>query len=98
MHCKKHMTRPEILVCHGLDWKLYDNDQLASDVADEFIARNRQEFPWIKEKYADIPSKADPLKASLFYYVFYKGMEQSMEFPSVYLTTWKVTSQRSLRL
>ena len=60
---------------------MWANEDDACKVADELIAKDRMEYPWITEKkdegYGDMLSKASPKKASKFYYVHYAGMTQS---------------------
>ena len=51
-------------------------------MADEKIAKNRKDFPWLLEKikqpdYADILSQADPNAGSEFYYCHYAGLSKS---------------------
>ena len=52
--------------------------ETAIKVADELIANNRLMYPWIKEKYADIPSAVCP-EASQFFYVHNDGMASKMK-------------------
>ena len=71
--------RPEIIKLVGLDWSMFEDESKAVGVADEFMAKNRVEYDWIGESPGtkDIPSKADPAKASQFFYVHFEGIRQS---------------------
>ncbi len=53
-------------------------------LADEKIAKNRKEYPWLVEKvnkpeFADIISEADPNAGSEFYYVHYSGLTKAQQ-------------------
>ena len=64
---------------HGIEWKSFDDDKVAAAVADEYIARNRDMFPWVEEKFPPIVSKVSPLLASQFYYIYSEGMKHHNE-------------------
>ena len=53
-------------------------------LADEKIAKNRTEYPWLAEKvkqpaFADIISEADPAAGSEFYYIHYSGLSKAQQ-------------------
>ena len=64
---------------HGIEWKSFDDEKVAAAVADEYIARNRDMFPWVEEKYPPITSKVAPLVATQFYYIYSEGMKHHTE-------------------
>ena len=33
-----------------MEWSSFDDEKVAAAVADEYIARNRDMFPWVEEK------------------------------------------------
>ena len=67
------MFRPEILMCHGIDWSLLKPSE-AIKLADEYIATNRELYPWIEEKHPDKISKIAGGIGSLFYYIHQDGI------------------------
>ena len=64
---------------HGIEWASFDDDKVASDVADEYIARNRDMYPWVEERFPSIISTVAPLIASQFYYIYSEGMKHHNE-------------------
>ena len=79
-----HASRPAILELFGINYWSYPDEDRAVRLADEKIAKNRKDYPWLVEKikkpeFADIISEADPTSGSEFYYVHYAGLTKAAQ-------------------
>ena len=79
-----HASRPAILELFGINYWSYPDEDRAVRLADEKIAKNRKDYPWLVEKvkkpeFADIISEADPNAGSEFYYVHYSGLTKAQQ-------------------
>ena len=78
------LARPAILELFGINYWSYPDEDRAVLLADEKIAKNRMDHPWILEKlhlpqYADIISEVDPKAGSEFFYVYYQGLSRAQQ-------------------
>jgi len=79
-----HASRPAILELFGINYWSYPDEDRAVRLADEKIAKNRKDYPWLVEKikkpeFADIISEADPNSGTEFYYVHYAGLTKAAQ-------------------
>ncbi len=79
-----HASRPAILELFGINYWSYPDEDRAVRLADEKIAKNRKDYPWLVEKikkpeFADIISEADPTSGTEFYYVHYAGLTKAAQ-------------------
>ncbi len=79
-----HASRPAILELFGINYWSYPDEDRAVRLADEKIAKNRKDYPWLVEKikkpeFADIISEADPTSGTEFYYVHYAGLTKASQ-------------------
>ena len=79
-----HASRPAILELFGVNYWSYPDEDRAVRLADEKIAKNRKDYPWLVEKvkkpeFADIISEADPTSGTEFYYVHYAGLTKAAQ-------------------